>query len=222
MGDTRFDRVVERKHTTNGNGVADIDTQGRFVIIAGSTWPKDEVHLLEALQQLSNKNKNLLIILAPHEPTSERVDALLGWARAYGLTATTLSKKDEIKNANGNASVLVVDSVGVLAEIYKAADVAYVGGSFSTGVHSVLEPAIMGIPVVFGPAHNNSFEAIKLLNHEAAMEVRNGEDILEAFTELIHNDVRRVTMGTRAKAFVESQLGATARCMGTIRKYLQI
>jgi len=222
MGDTRFDRVVERKRTTNGNGVADIDTQGRFVIIAGSTWPKDEIHLLDALQQLSNNNKNLMIILAPHEPTQDRVDALLGWARAFGLTAATLSNKDDIKAANGSSSALVVDSVGVLAEIYKAADVAYVGGSFSTGVHSVLEPAIMGIPVMFGPAHSNSFEALKLLSHEAAVEVKNGEDILHAFKELITNDVRRINMGTRAKSFVESQLGATARCMGTIRKYLHV
>ena len=221
MGDTRFDRVVERKRSTNANGVADIDTEGRFVIIAGSTWPKDEVHLLDARQRLSNQHKNLLIILAPHEPTKERVDALLGWARAYGLTAATLSNKDDIKNANGNASILVVDSVGVLAEIYKVADVAYVGGSFSTGVHSVIEPAIMGIPIVFGPVHNNSFEALKLLSHEAAVEVSNGKDILNAFNELIQNDVRRINMGTRAKSFVESQLGATSRCMATIRKYLE-
>ena len=218
-GDTRFDRVMQRNRTTNGL-FKEIGSNGRFVIIAGSTWPKDEAHLLGALDKLAASRGDLLYIIAPHEPTEERVDELLKWAMSCGLEAASLSERDTLPAPNGKAQVLVIDSVGILAEAYQAADVAYVGGSFSTGVHSVIEPAIMGIPVMFGPVHENSFEAIELLERRAAVEVNDEAEIYDTFQTLAENKQRRDEMGSRARSFVESQLGATKRCMEKIRKYL--
>jgi 3-deoxy-D-manno-octulosonic-acid transferase len=218
-GDTRFDRVMERKRTATAARI-DLDTGGRFVVIAGSTWPKDEVHVLPALLELSRERGDLLMIIAPHEPTPERVAHLLGWAESQGLEATPLSRRDVFAGASDGPRVLVVDSVGVLAEAYGVADVAYIGGSFSTGVHSVIEPAIMGIPVLFGPVHENSFEATELLRRDAAFAVTTARDAGEKMTTLRRDEGLRRRMGRNARAYVESQLGATDRCMQGIQEYL--
>lgn len=213
MGDTRFDRVMERKHTSNGSRV-DIDTRGRFVVVCGSTWPRDEEHLLPALARLAGEIDNLLLVLAPHEPIEQHVSGLLDWARSNAIEATALN------DYNGAAKALVVDSVGTLAELYRFADVAYVGGSFSTGVHSVIEPAIMGIPVVFGPVHKNSFEAIELLGRGAAFAVDSEQMIYDKLLSIYEDDDMRTSMGRHARAYVESQLGATDRCIESMRSYL--
>ncbi len=216
VGDTRFDRVMERRKNSQASKPR-IDKRDRLTIIAGSTWPKDEAHLLDALARLAGADKNLFVIVAPHEPLPERVAELLGWAESNGLGAATLSKHSETP---GTEQVVVVDSVGVLAEIYEYGDIAYIGGSFSTGVHSVIEPAIMGIPVLFGPVHQNSFEALELIKSGAAIEVDNASNIYESLNSLLTDDPKRKQLGQYARAFVESQLGATVRYLDAIEHYL--
>ena len=218
-GDTRFDRVMDRKRLAGSIDFA-VDTSGRTVIIAGSTWPKDEAHLLGALQTVAQPGRKLLYVIAPHEPLPERVEELMGWARGAGFASATLSDHGAIENDERDVRVIVVDSVGVLAELYKIADIAYVGGSFSTGVHSVIEPAIMGLPVLFGPVHDNSFEALELLRFDAASTVATQADMTAALELLVTDPAAREHRGERAKAYVESQLGATQRCMDIIEPYL--
>jgi 3-deoxy-D-manno-octulosonic-acid transferase len=218
-GDTRFDRVMERKQLDSEPSL-DVGKRGRSVIIAGSTWPKDEAHLLPALSRLATEQRELLMIIAPHEPKPERVATLLEWAETHALEAARLSERERLSDEPGGAQVLVVDSVGVLAEAYRFADVAYIGGSFSTGVHSVIEPAIMGIPILFGPTHKNSFEAIELLRHRAAFEIDNADAVQDKLALVLSDDALRSEMGHNARAYVESQLGATDRCMETLVGYL--
>ena len=218
-GDTRFDRVMDRKRIAEAVSF-DIDSGGRVVLIAGSTWPKDEAHLLAALQRVAQPGRRLLYVIAPHEPLAERVDELLAWAGGTGFKATTLSACSDLANDDSEVQVIVVDSVGVLAELYKIADIAYVGGSFSTGCHSVIEPAIMGMPVLFGPVHDNSFEALELLRYDAGTTVANQEDIVRTLDRLIADPDERARRGARAREYVESQLGATERCMEVISNYL--
>jgi len=217
-GDTRFDRVMDRKRLAERLDVA-IDTKGRVVIIAGSTWPKDEAPLLGALADVAGPGRRLLYLLAPHEPAPERVDELLAWAQTQGFAASRLTERRPAAG-DSDVEVVVVDTVGVLAELYKFADLAYIGGSFSTGVHSVIEPAIMGIPVLFGPIHDNSFEALELIRHDAALSVASREEAVSALDRIIADEAQRRDMGARARAYVESQLGATERCMETIARYL--
>lgn len=216
-GDTRFDRVMERKRS-NGSQVT-LDAKGRFVVIAGSTWPRDEEHLLPALSRLTAKAKQLLLILAPHEPTPEHIEPLARWAGDNNIPVSMLSAHPDIPLGDRHHAI-IVDSVGNLAELYRFADMAYVGGAFGTGVHSVLEPAIMGLPVLFGPAHKNSFEAIELLRNNAAFETRNDQQIYEFALSIYENDDLRETMGNNARRYVESQLGATDRCVERMSAYL--
>jgi 3-deoxy-D-manno-octulosonic-acid transferase len=218
-GDTRFDRVMERRRMS-GPAMEHIDKNGRLVVLAGSTWPKDETHLLGALARLAKGKDDLLLVIAPHEPLHGRVNDLLSWARGNDLRTTTLGAVDNGGRATDDHEVIIVDSVGMLAELYESADLAYVGGSFSTGVHNVIEPAIMGIPVLFGPIHKNSFEALELLHYNAAIEVGTENDIFDSLHLLLDDDKKRTRMGQRARSFVESQLGATERCLREIQDFI--
>jgi 3-deoxy-D-manno-octulosonic-acid transferase len=110
--------------------------------------------------------------------------------------------------------------VGVLAEAYAHAHVAYVGGAFSTGVHSVIEPAIAGLPVVFGPLHDNSFEAVQLIERGAATSVSNEPETYAALGRYLTDDAARRGAGAAATAYVISQLGATEKCMAALSPYL--
>ncbi|MEJ2720952.1 MAG: glycosyltransferase N-terminal domain-containing protein, partial [bacterium] len=216
-GDTRFDRVMERKRAL-GRSSGQVDKNGRLVVLAGSTWPKDEVHLLGALARVTKASNDILTVIAPHEPAEERVADLMEWAAANSLRAVTLGAIGAEDHRTGGEQVVVVDSVGVLAELYESADLAYVGGSFSSGVHNVIEPAIMGIPVLFGPVNKNSFEALELLRNDAAIQVETEKDIFDALSTLLRDDGKRADMGRRARAFVESHLGATDRCLSAIQE----
>jgi 3-deoxy-D-manno-octulosonic-acid transferase len=212
-GDTRFDRVMERAETSKSLSFH-LPDDANLRIIAGSTWPKDEAQILESLAKLLKEKTDLHVIIAPHEPAAERVASIISWAGDHGLESSTLS--------SGNLSdrVIVVDSVGVLAELYRLCDVAYVGGSFSTGVHSVIEPAIMGIPVIFGPQHDNSLEALELVRRGGGTAVSDQAGVYDILKSLIENKEKRTSMGRAAKSYVESQLGSTGRCMEEIAEYL--
>jgi 3-deoxy-D-manno-octulosonic-acid transferase len=215
VGDTRFDRVMERKRLSSPVGFEFLGN-GPKIVVGGSTWPRDEVHLLPALAGLLSKDPNLLTILAPHEPHEERIAELTRWAQSAGLTYIVASSF----TGGQPPQVILIDTVGILAEAYRFGDVAYVGGSFSTGVHSVIEPAIEELPVLFGPAHDNSFEALRLLETGAGYLVRNQSEIRDRLEHLLYDDDARGQAGDQARRYVESQLGATDKCVAAIAEYL--
>jgi len=214
-GDTRFDRVMERKRSAGRVGF-DIAAAGRQVVICGSTWPRDEVHLLPALADVMESRSSLFAVVAPHEPHTERIAELTAWARSAGLSIGRVS--DGIGEVPPR--VVLIDTVGILAETYRMGDVAYVGGGFSTGVHSVIEPAIEGLPVLFGPVHDNSFEALRLLESGAGFAVHSADEIGACVTRLLDDESARQGAGEAARHYVESQLGATEKCVAAIEEYL--
>lgn len=213
-GDTRFDRVMERWNERGVTGFEIARDADTLVVIAGSTWPRDEAHLLPALARLLGERANVVAVLAPHEPEAERVEQLCAWARSAGLSVRRASAPP------GPARVVVIDSVGVLAEAYRMADLAYVGGSFSTGVHSVIEPAIAGLPVLFGPVHDNSHEALQLCARGGGFPVTDVGQIHARLAALLDHPEDRRRSGEAARAYVTSQLGATAKCVAEMEEFL--
>jgi 3-deoxy-D-manno-octulosonic-acid transferase len=214
-GDTRFDRVMERWETRSRDALA-LPGDGRLTLIAGSTWPPDEARLLPAVARLLREREDLRFVVVPHEPLPAHVDALRRWAAGEAFSVRAAGE-GPVPPAT---RVVVVDAVGVLAEAYAHAHVAYVGGAFSTGVHSVIEPAIAALPVVFGPRHDNSFEASQLVARGAAASIR---DAGEAYTQLrrfLFDAAARERAGRAARAYVESQLGATEKCMAALSRWL--
>ena len=214
-GDTRFDRVMERwrERATSKFSLP----AGGPTLIAGSTWPPDEERLLPALAKLLREHDSLRAVLVPHEPTPAHIEPLETWAREARATFTVESER---KTDDGDARVVIVDKVGVLAEAYRFADLVYIGGAFTTGVHSVIEPAIAGVPVVFGPKHDNSFEALQLLARGAARAVTSADDVYQALSTWLHDPAARRRAGEAARLYVESQLGATEKCMAALPQYL--
>jgi 3-deoxy-D-manno-octulosonic-acid transferase len=214
-GDTRFDRVMERWNA-RARDVLPLPDDGAPTLIAGSTWPPDEVRLLPALTRLVREIPTLRTIVVPHEPLPAHVTALRRWALDAGLSVRTTSETD----ADLSARVVIVDTVGVLAEAYAHAHVAFVGGAFSTGVHSVIEPAIAGLPVVFGPRHDNSFEAVQLIARGAAQSVQDPAGTYTALNMYLTDPAARERAGAAARAYVESQIGATEKCVAALVRYL--
>lgn len=213
-GDTRFDRVMERWNA-RARDVLPLPDDGALTLIAGSTWPPDEARLLPSLTRLMREIPTMRVVLVPHEPVASHIDPLRRWALENGLAVRSTSEQDA-----RSARVILVDTVGVLAEAYAHASVAYVGGAFSTGVHSVIEPAIAGLPVVFGPRHDNSFEAGQLIERGAATAVGNEEETYAALKRYLTDDAVRREAGAAATTYVASQLGATEKCMAALSSYL--
>jgi 3-deoxy-D-manno-octulosonic-acid transferase len=212
LGDPRYDSVVERIA-----GVSEEDPILRFgrgapTLVAGSTWPEDESVLLGAFVRIRASHPGARLILVPHEPTAphllgaERVAARLGLPEAVRMSA-----------ARNPAPLLLVDRVGVLAQLYGAGTMAYVGGGFGrAGLHSVLEPAAWGLPVSFGPRWRESRDADALLRAGAARAVTGRgaaavEELAEIWSGWIEREGVRKTGGERAKALVEGGRGAAGR-----------
>ena len=150
-GDTRFDQVLYRLE--HRKPIKDFSRDERLIFIAGSTWPEDENILLPAVENFLRSNK-LRFIIAPHE--LNHVDQLV---KHFTQMNVDFSLYSQI--ADWRSSVLIVDQVGILAEMYMRADFAFVGGSFRKKVHSVMEPLAAGLITVVGPHHLNNREAIE-------------------------------------------------------------
>jgi 3-deoxy-D-manno-octulosonic-acid transferase len=209
-GDTRFDQVVRRRRAARRTGIAPAlaATPRPWTLVAGSTWPPDEEHLLPAWAAIAARGAPVRLVLVPHEPTPPHLEALESVLASLGLASERYSTLGD----RCTSAVVIVDRVGILAELYEIGDAAYVGGAFTTGVHSVLEPSIMGVPVLFGPRHHNAPEAGMLLEAGAAAVVRSQAEFAAELGDLATNGERRRHMGERARALVEANLGAAERC----------
>jgi 3-deoxy-D-manno-octulosonic-acid transferase len=216
-GDTRYDQVWEKAARVDRRGalLASLDIP-RPTLVAGSTWPSDESHLLPAFARLRARHPDLRIVIAPHEPAPEHLAPIVRWARDAGLLLAHLDDDD-----SGAADVVLVDRVGVLGELYALADVAYVGGAFHTaGLHSVLEPAAFGAPVIFGPMHREQRDAMALLGRGAALVVADANAIVERVGAWLSDPELRRTAGDRARSVVEQGLGAARRTVELVRRLL--
>ncbi len=211
VGDTRYDQVKRR--ASENEKVRELrehfQSVARLVLVAGSTWPADEKHLLPALANVCKTVQGLRTMLVPHEPKPEYVDEVERRVAEHSLTSTRLSAWRQ--GAKADSAVLIVDEVGILANLYSVADIAFVGGGFTTGVHSVLEPAVYGIPVLFGPRHLNSPEAIDLAHRGGGFVVGDAAELQDRLYRLLRDVAEREEAGKQAKAMVEERTGASMR-----------
>jgi len=209
MGDARFDQVWGRARAV-GRASSLLAPFGGFegaTLVDGSTWPDDERHLLPAVAAARTGGRALRLVLVPHEPTPAHLSASERRLDALGLAHARLSSPDA-----PSADVVLVDRVGMLGDLYALADVAYVGGGFgSAGLHSVLEPAAFGAPVLFGPRHANAREAWALVAAGGAFEVATADDAGRILAGLVDVYELRARAGRIARSYVEARLGAAQR-----------
>lgn len=187
----------------------------RPTLVAGSTWPSDDAVLLPALRAIAKVRPDVRVITAPHEPTSARVAELVGRFEAAGRTARTLAQVED-GGAEG-VDVVVVDRVGVLAHLYSVAAFAYVGGGFhASGLHSVLEPAAVAVPMIFGPDHQNAPAAAGLLECGGGYTVCDAEELARRVLKWAANEDDRAYASARALGYIDAHRGAAERTAQTL------
>lgn len=213
-GDTRYDSVTERAERLDRGRDPIIRLtahQVPFTVVAGSTWPPDEEVLLGALADTLLQVPGARLVLAPHEPHPDHLAGIAQQARALGLPRPTRLSQLE---GDDRSPIVVVDRVGLLADLYALADVAYVGGGYHrAGLHSVLEPAVFGVPVIVGPAWRNSRDAALLLERGGAVALpADGRRSLHSQWLVWHHDAAsRRRAGAAARGVVLAGRGASER-----------
>jgi 3-deoxy-D-manno-octulosonic-acid transferase len=178
----------------------------RPVVVAGSTMKGEEAAVLRAFRRLRVTYPSLLLILAPRHP--ERFNEVEGLCRAEGWKV--VRRTDLAIDAEPRADIVVLDTIGELATVYQLATVVFVGGSLvPSGGHNVLEPAVFGKPIVFGP-HMDNFREIAdaCVAAGAAIRLDDVADLEEALLGLLGDPVRRARLGAAARALVEANRGA--------------
>ena len=218
IGDTKYDQVFERSQNLDRITMLMEDSQlhKKDVIVVGSSWQTDEDYLIPAFEQLSQKYKNMMIILAPHEPTPSRIKEIESRLNDAQLTSMRLS---QFKPGKLKSLCLIIDQVGLLANIYYLGKIAFVGGSFHYKVHNVLEPAVYGIPVLFGPKMTNSSEAQNLLKNDAALLVNSSQQIIDAISNLFDNPEAAKEYGERSKQIVMQNVGNSLKIAQFLLRY---
>jgi 3-deoxy-D-manno-octulosonic-acid transferase len=183
----------------------------RPTLVAGSTWRSDERILLPTLDALRPAHHELRVVIAPHEPTPRDVLSLGVRFTETRWVALPLSKANELEIVN-ELDVVIVDRVGILAHLYTIGDIAWVGGGFHrAGVHSVLEPAAAGLPMVFGPRSDNARAARDLVALGAAKVIQHGVDARQAIATWLHDSDARRSAGDAGRRYIEGHLGAAER-----------
>ena len=152
------------------------------------------------------------MLLAPHEVTEanlRQVEAQLpGPVQRYSRAeAATV----------GHARILLFDNVGLLSQLYRFGEYAYVGGAFGKGLHNTLEAAAFGLPLFFGPTYAKFQEAVELVEMKGAFPVHNGTELEAAFTYLWNNNDARLRLQDNILDYVHDQAGATRTIMAALR-----
>ncbi len=220
-GDTRYDSVAERAERLDKSREPlvrlAIAPAGTYTIVAGSTWPTDEAIVLPAFADLLAQVPAARLVLAPHEPNPDHLAAIA--QRVQNLKLPRPVRLSQLEHAVP-APMIVVDRVGVLADVYALADVAFVGGGFHrAGLHSVLEPAVFGVPVTIGPNWTMSRDARLLLDRGGAVALpADGQHPLQSQWLAWHRyPALRRRAGEAARQVVAEGRGAADRTTALVR-----
>jgi 3-deoxy-D-manno-octulosonic-acid transferase len=224
-GDTRYDSVAERAaridKTREPLARLAASSPDTFTIVAGSTWPADEAALLPAFADLLVQLPTARLLLAPHEPNPDHLAGIAERLRHLKLPRPV--RLSQIEHAKPGP-VIVVDRVGILADLYALGDAAFVGGGFHrAGLHSVLEPAVFGVPIVFGPHWQMSRDAALLLEYGGAVALpHDARHPLHSQCLVWHHDPEaRRKAGKAAKDVVAEGRGASERTTALVRGLVQ-
>lgn len=200
-GDTRFDRVFATAQSTKEIPLIKEFCGDSTIIVAGSTWPKDEELLIEFINTTTFPVK---MIVAPHEISSQHVNNLCS-AINHPVVCYTDSDPKNLQESK----VLILDTIGMLASAYQYGHIAYVGGGFGSGIHNTLEPATFGIPVLFGPNYKKFREACELIEIGAGISLNRADELNETFSNLLTNKDLLEEKGEKAREYINNNTGAT-------------
>lgn len=201
-GDTRFDRVSDVAQSLSKLAIIEEFANGNKLFIAGSTWYCDEIKIIELIKKAPSGWK---FIIVPHEVGLAHFKKTEPMYKGINVARYSKGKTADL----AAAQVLVVDTVGVLSIAYRYAHISYVGGGFNSGIHNILEAAVYGHPVIFGPKHQKFAEATALINAKAGFSIKNAGDLQQVFNLLNSDTVAYNTATTNSRRYVLENTGAT-------------
>lgn len=209
-GDTRFDRVGAILKHPKPLPVIEKFKSDAPLFVAGSTWPADEDVLQPMLPALIAKGWR--VVIAPHDVDAKRIHYL---QTALGQRAITYSAAE--KGGMQKQDVLIIDNVGLLAHIYKYAELAFIGGGFGKGIHNILEAAASGLPVIIGPNYRKFKEAKDLIDIDGAFSIKNTAELEGLLNELL-NEEPYFAAANAAQQYVQDNTGATQKVMQWVKE----
>jgi len=200
-GDTRFDRVYDIAQSVNKYPVIEKFIDRFFVIIIGSSWKADEEILYH---YINNESNDIRFIIAPHEIHEANIQRII-----KNLTKKTIRYSQADESIVLGKEILIIDNIGILSSIYQYGNIAYIGGGFTSGIHSILEPATFGLPVLFGPDYHKFQEAIDLIDLGGAFEISSKKTAEEKLDKLFIDKKYCAQAGNICKKYVIDKKGAT-------------
>ncbi len=222
VGDTRFDRVVQIKEAVKQLPIVEAFADGpgeagkpsadqpvkRSVFVAGSSWPPDE----DIFIRYFNRHPEWKMIIAPHVIGEDHLRQIISKLECKAVRYTQTTPEEAAQ-----ADCLIIDCFGLLSSVYHYGQVAYVGGGFGVGIHNVLEAAVWGMPVIFGPNNQRFQEAQGLKTAGGGYEIGNYDDFELLMVQFNSDPQELARAGRKAGAFVESLTGATDRVFSSIQ-----
>lgn len=215
-GDTRFDRVIEIAEQFEPLPLIAQFCGDSKVLVAGSTWEDDEAELTHYVRA----NPQIKFIIAPHEIGAEDLkDVNKAFPGSIFYSTLINSQQQAINEEIKTPHVLIIDNVGMLSRLYQYADVTYVGGGFGAdGVHNVLEPAVYGKPVIFGPEYEKYSEAIGLVECGGGISIENALELENTLNELWKDETLLASMGNASKNYVYANKGSSEKIIHFIQE----
>jgi len=221
IGDSRFDQIIDRKNNNTQIPYLNNILDQSFNIIFGSYDDYDEKIIINSLLKYysngdnSLQNKNHKIILVPHEINNQKINNMIYKLEKNNFKPYLYSKIHNNKNKSIN--LLIINKVGILADIYRYTQLAYVGSGFSDGVHSVIEPGVYGNAVSFGPNIELLDEAKYLHKHQIGYMVKNSNNMLNFFN--LHKDCDALNiLSEEIKKYIYKQQGSSDKIVQFIKR----
>ncbi len=208
-GDTRFDRVIEIAEKKEPVKYITAFINNKRLLVAGSTWEEDEVELIHYVRL----HPEIKFIIAPHEIDPESLEDV----KKEFKEAVFYSSLEAGNILPENVHVLIIDNIGMLSKLYQYADITYVGGGFGNdGIHNVLEAAVYGKPVIFGPVYEKFAEAKDLVECGGAFSITHALELETLLDKLFNNTPLMLQSSMAAKDYVYSMRGATERILSYV------
>ena len=213
-GDPRIDRVLtiaeEKKHFPDIQNFCGNSP----VLVAGSTWPKDEKIIYEWWR--SPQFQHWKLILAPHDIALKRIVEL---QQLFGEAALTYSELNQVERINAPSRLLIIDSIGQLSALYQFGRVAYVGGGFGSGIHNTLEPMAFNLPVLYGPKYQKFTEAIAMIQEGGHISISSSTSLINQMLKFQEEEQLRLAKQTVA-SYMKQYKGASKTIFQYVDDYL--
>ena len=210
-GDTRFDRVFEIAKQSKSFPEIEEFIAGRQCIIAGSSWPADEKFIIPFSKKMPD---NYCLIIAPHDISESHIKQITSQLDNYVL----YSQQSTVNSQQ--PTVLVINTIGILKQIYKYARFAYVGGGFMSSIHNTQEALVFGCPVVIGPKYHKFVEAVDLVKDGGMFSVNNQQEFDEVFEQLMEDDEFYNQASGICQDYILLSIGETNKIMKVLESKL--